>query len=410
MSSFQEKLERYADLIVRVGVQIQKDQKLVINATLDAADLVRMIARKAYEAGAYTVKVNWNDDQVTRIRYDLAPDASFLEEPKWFAGEMLELVENNAAVVTIVSSDPDLLVGVPRERIVNYQTTYGKAMAKYRQYAQSDKFSWCVVAAPSAAWAAKVFPDAPAGEQVGLLWDAIFRAVRVDREDPVAAWNEHLRSLNAKSDYLNAKQYRKLHYKAQGTDLTVELPPNHLWVAADSVNPHGVSFVANMPTEEVFTAALATGVNGVVSSTKPLSYGGNIIDGFKLVFENGRITEVSAERGLEALKGLIDMDEGARRLGEVALVPHRSPISESNILFYNTLFDENASCHFAVGSAYAFNLKGGKEMSQDELRNAGLNTSIVHVDFMIGSPELDITGITADGKEEPVFRQGNWAF
>lgn len=409
MPSFQEKLERYADLIVHVGVQIQKDQKLVVNASLDAADLVRLVARKAYEAGAYLVKINWNDDQVSRIRYDLAPDASFLEEPKWFAGEMLELVENNAAVVSIVSSDPDLLVGVPRERIVNYQTTYGKAMAKYRQYAQSDKFSWCVVAAPSEAWAAKVFPDAPPEQQVNMLWDAIFRAVRVDRENPVAAWSEHLRSLNAKSDYLNAKQYHKLHYKAPGTDLTVELPPNHLWVAADSVNPHGVSFVANMPTEEVFTAALASGVNGVVSSTKPLSYGGNIIDGFKLVFENGQITDVSAERGLEALKGLIQMDEGARRLGEIALVPHRSPISESNILFYNTLFDENASCHFAVGSAYAFNLKGGKEMSQDELREAGLNTSIVHVDFMIGSPELDITGITADGKEEPVFRQGNWA-
>jgi aminopeptidase len=410
MPSFQEKLERYADLIVRVGVQIQKDQKLVINATLDAADLVRLIARKAYEAGAYLVKVNWSDDQISRIRYDLAPDASFLEEPKWFAGEMLELVENNAAVVTVVSSDPDLLVGVPKERIVNYQTTYGKAMAKYRQYAQADKFSWCIVAAPSQAWAAKVFPDAPADRQVDLLWDAIFKAVRVDHDDPVAAWKEHLRSLNARSEYLNAKQYRKLHYKAPGTDLTIELPENHLWVAADSVNPHGVSFVANMPTEEVFTAALATGVNGVVSSTKPLSYGGNIIDGFKLVFENGQITDVSAERGLEALKALIEIDEGARRLGEVALVPHRSPISESNILFYNTLFDENASCHLAVGSAYAFNLKGGKEMTQDELRAAGLNTSIVHVDFMIGSPELDITGITNDGKEEPVFRKGNWAF
>lgn len=409
-ATFQEKLDRYADLIVRVGVQLQKDQKIVVNATLDAAPLVRLVARKAYEAGAYQVKVNWTDDEVSRIRYDLAPDESFLEEPKWYAAEMLELVENNAAVVSIVSSDPDLLVGVPQERIVNHQKTYGKAMSKYRQYAQSDKFSWCVVAAPSAAWAAKVFPDAPADRQVAMLWDAIFRTVRVDREDPVAAWHEHIRSLNEKSDYLNARQYRKLHYKAPGTDLTVELPEGHLWVAADSVNPHGTGFVANMPTEEVFTAPRADGVNGYVSSTKPLSYGGNIIDGFKLTFENGRIVDVSAERGLDTLKGLIDLDEGARSLGEVALVPHQSPISESNILYYNTLFDENASCHFAIGSAYAFNLKGGKEMSQEQLRAAGLNTSIAHVDFMIGSAQLDITGITADGQEEPIFRQGNWAF
>ena len=409
-ATFQEKLDRYADLIVRVGVQLQQGQKLVVNATLDAAPLVRLIARKAYEAGAYHVKVNWSDDGVNRIRYDLAPDESFLEEPKWYAAEMMELVENNAAVVSIVSSDPDLLVGVPQQRIVNHQKTYGKAMAKYRQYAQADKFSWCVVAAPSAAWAAKVFPDAPADRQVQMLWDAIFRTVRVDQDDPVTAWREHIRNLNEKSDYLNAKQYRKLHYSAPGTDLTVELPEGHLWVAADSVNPHGTAFVANMPTEEVFTAPRADGVNGYVSSTKPLSYGGNIIDGFKLTFENGRIVDVSAERGLDALKGLIDLDEGARSLGEVALVPHQSPISESNILYYNTLFDENASCHFAIGSAYAFNLKGGKEMNQEQLREAGLNTSIAHVDFMIGSAQLDITGITADGKEEPVFRQGNWAF
>ncbi|GAB2671761.1 aminopeptidase [Paenibacillus thermoaerophilus] len=409
MISFQEKLNRYADLIVNVGVQIQKDQKLVINATLDAAELVRLIARKAYEAGAYLVKVNWTDDALTRIRYDLAPDESFLEEPKWYAGEMLELVENNAAVISVVSSDPDLLVGVPPERIANYSKTYGKAMDKFRQYSQSDKFSWCVVAAPSPAWAAKVFPDTPADRQVERLWDAIFQAVRVDRDDPVAAWKEHIRTLNEKSDYLNAKRYRKLRYQAPGTDLTVELPEGHLWVAADSVNERGTPFVANLPTEEVFTAPLATGVNGTVSNTKPLSYGGNIIDGFKLTFENGRIVDVSAERGLETLKSLIEMDEGSRLLGEVALVPHRSPISESNILYYNTLYDENASCHFAIGSAYAFNLKGGKEMSQDELRKAGLNTSITHVDFMIGSPELDIYGVTADGTEEPVFKQGNWA-
>ncbi|REK65409.1 MAG: aminopeptidase [Cohnella sp.] len=410
MPSFQERLSRYADLIVNVGVQLQPGQKLVVNAALDAAELVREIARKGYEAGAYTVKVNWSDDAVNRLRYEFAPNEAFLEEPKWYAGEMLELVENNAAVVSVVSSDPDLLKGIDPEKIANHQKTYGKAMAKYREYAQSDKFSWCVVTAPSQAWAAKVFPNEPEDRQVEKLWDSIFKAVRVDEDNPVAAWDRHIRTLNEKADYLNAKQYAKLHYVAPGTDLFVGLPEGHIWVAADSVNEKGTKFVANMPTEEVFTAPHAERVDGYVSSTKPLSYGGTVIDGFKLTFENGRIVGVEAEKGEETLKKLVEMDEGSHYLGEVALVPHRSPISESNILYYNTLFDENASNHLAIGSAYAFCLKGGKSMTQDELKAKGLNRSLTHVDFMIGSAEMDIFGITADGKEEPVFRKGNWAF
>ncbi|GGG14329.1 aminopeptidase [Paenibacillus abyssi] len=410
MPEFQQQLSSYADLIVKVGVNIQKGQTLVVNGTIDSAELVRLIVKKSYESGAYLVKVNWSDDTVARLRYDLAADEAFLEEPKWYAGEMLELVEKGAAVVSIVSSDPDLLKGVAKERIVNHQKTYGKAMAKYRQYVQSDKFSWCVVAAPSKEWAAKVFPELPEEEQVNKLWDAIFKSVRVDQADPIKKWEEHISSLNQKSDYLNAKKYKKLHYVAPGTDLTIELPEGHIWVAADSINEQGTAFVANMPTEEVFTAPLAGGVNGKVSSTKPLSYGGHIIDGFSLTFENGRIIDFSAEQGEETLKGLIEMDEGSHYLGEIALVPHQSPISESNILYYNTLFDENASNHLAIGSAYAFCLEGGKGMSQDELKEKGLNTSITHVDFMIGSGQMDIYGVTADGTEEPVFKKGNWAF
>ncbi|MEI7027422.1 aminopeptidase [Paenibacillus sp. y28] len=411
MSTFQQSLNSYADLIVQVGVKVQPGQRLVVNATIDAAELVRSIVQKAYEAGAYLVKVNWTDDTVSRLRYDLAPDESFLEEPKWYAAEMLEWAEGGTlAVVSIVSSDPDLLKGVPQQRIMNYQKTYGQAMAKYRQYMQSDKFSWCVVAAPSKAWAAKVFPGLPEEEQLSKLWEAILKTVRIDQENPVSAWETHIQSLNQRSDYLNAKKYKKLHYAAPGTDLTIELPEGHIWVAADSINEQGTAFVANMPTEEVFTAPLATGVNGTVSSTKPLSYGGTLIDGFSFTFENGRIVSVSARQGEEALKSLVAMDEGSHYLGEVALVPHRSPISESGILYYNTLFDENASNHLAIGSAYAFCLEGGKGLSQDELKAKGLNTSITHVDFMIGSAEMDIYGITADGKEEPVFQKGNWAF
>lgn len=410
MFTFEQKLERYADLIVNVGVKIQKGQTLAVNAAIDAAELVRLVVKKAYEAGAYTVKVNWSDDTVTRLRYDLSPEEAFLEEPKWYVGEMMELAEKGFAVVSVVSQDPDLLKGVAGSKIANHQRTYGKALEKYRQYMQSDKFSWCVVAAPSKAWAAKVFPDATESEQVGRLWEAIFETVRINAADPVAAWEEHIHTLSDKAHYLNAKKYKKLHYIAPGTDLMIELPEGHLWVAADSVNEQGVSFVANMPTEEVFTAPLATGVNGKVSSTKPLSYGGNIIDGFTITFKDGRIVDVQAEKGEETLKHLIEMDEGAHYLGEVALVPHYSPISKSGILYFNTLFDENASNHLAIGSAYAFNLEGGKGLSQEELKARGLNTSLTHVDFMIGSAEMDITGITADGQEEPVFRKGTWAF
>ncbi|MFE5323969.1 aminopeptidase [Paenibacillus sp. NPDC056579] len=410
MTSFEKQLQQYADIIVNIGVNIQKGQTLVINATIDAAELVRLLVKRAYETGAHHVKVNWTDDTVTRLRYDLAPDASFLDEPKWYAAEMLELAEKGFAVISIVSSDPDLLKGIPQERIVNHQKTYGKAMAKYRQYMQSDKFSWCVVSVPSKAWAAKVFPGLPEEEQVSKLWDAIFKTVRVDQADPVGAWEKHIQTLNSKSDYLNAKKYKKLHYIAPGTDLVIELPEGHIWVAADSINEQGNAFVANLPTEEVFTAPHATGVHGKVSSTKPLSYGGNIIDGFTLTFENGRIVDVTAQQGEDTLKNLIEMDEGSHYLGEVALVPHQSPISQSNILYYNTLFDENASNHLAIGSAYAFCLEGGKGLSQDELKARGLNTSLTHVDFMIGSAEMDIFGVTADGTEEPVFRKGNWAF
>jgi len=410
MSDFQNKLQKYAELAVKIGANVQPGQNLIVNATVDSAELVRLIVKQAYEAGARFVKVNWSDDTVTRLRYEMAEDESFLDEPKWYAGEMLEYVENGAAVLHVISSDPDLLNGVDPQRITNHHKTYGKAMSKYRELQMSDKFSWSIVAVPSRAWAAKVFPNLPENEQVPALWEAIFKTVRLDRPDPIAAWREHIDGLTQKSDYLNAKRYKKLHYVAPGTDLTIELPKGHLWVAAESINAQGNTFLANLPTEEVFTAPLKTGVNGTVSSTKPLSYNGNIIDRFKLTFENGRIVDFSAEVGEENLKQLIELDEGSHYLGEVALVPHGSPISQSGILFYNTLFDENASNHLAIGNAYAFNLEDGKSMTREELAQSGLNASFAHEDFMVGSAEMDIYGVTEDGKEEPIFTKGNWAF
>lgn len=410
MSEFQKNLTKYAELAVKVGVNIQKGQSLVVNATLDAAEFVRLVVKIAYETGAENVVVNWSDDVVSRTKYELAPDDAFNEYPVWRAKEQLELAEQGAAFMAVISASPDLLKGVNPDWIANFQKAAGKALAKYRQMAQSDKVSWTVIAAASPAWATKVFPDTPSDEQVAKLWDAIFTATRVDTQNPVEAWKKHDETLHEKVSYLNERHYQKLHYQAPGTDLTIELPNNHLWVGAGSVNEKGFGFMANMPTEEVFTVPYRTGVNGTVASTKPLSYGGNIIDRFSITFENGKIVGVKAEEGEEILKRLVDTDEGSHYLGEVALVAYNSPISQSNILFYNTLFDENASNHLAIGSAYAFCIEGGKNMSPEELKENGLNESITHVDFMIGSAEMDIDGIFADGKSEPVFRKGNWAF
>ncbi len=410
MSEFQQKLENYAELAVKVGVNIQKGQILVINANLDSREFVRLIVKKAYETGAKDVIVNWSDDVISRLKYDMAPDEVFLEYPEFRAKEQTALAESGAAFMSILSSSPALLKGVNPERIANYQKAAGTALQQYRKYVQSDKISWTVITAPSQGWADMVFPNEPEETRVEKLWDAIFKTVRADVEDPIAAWKHHDETLHTKVDYLNAKKYKKLHYTAPGTDLTIELPEKHIWCGAGSINEKGFEFMANMPTEEVFTVPVKTGVNGTVSSTKPLSYGGNIIDEFTLTFENGKIIDVKAKEGEEILKQLVATDEGSHYLGEVALVPYHSPISESNILFFNTLFDENASNHLAIGSAYAFCIEGGKTMSQEELQQNGLNQSITHVDFMIGSEQMNIDGITADGKTEAVFRNGNWAF
>ncbi|MBD8499438.1 aminopeptidase [Paenibacillus arenosi] len=409
MTQFEQNLEKYAELIVKVGINVQQGQEVVVNSTLESAPLARLVAAKAYEAGASNVHVEWTDEMLSRLKYEKAADEVFTNYPAWEVAKREAFLDKRAAFISIVSSNPDLLKGIDPQRIGNFQKASGQALTKYRQFIQSDKVSWTVVAASSKAWAEKVFPNASAEQAVEQLWAAIFDSVRLHHEDPVQAWEAHNDNLHAKVDILNENHFHKLHYTAPGTDLTIELPEKHLWVGASSTNEQKVNFMANMPTEEVFTVPYRDGVDGYVSSTKPLSYGGNLIDNFKLTFEKGRIVKVEAEQGQSILEQLVDTDEGARYLGEVALVPHQSPISESNILFYNTLFDENASNHLAIGSGYAFNVEGGKEMSQDELRAAGVNTSITHVDFMIGSAEMNIDGILKDGTSVPIFRNGNWA-
>ncbi|ASS70930.1 aminopeptidase [Bacillus atrophaeus] len=410
MDSFSKKLSTYALLAVEVGVNVQKGQHVVVNASTEVRGFVRLIVKHAYEKGAKHVTVNWQDDEVSRLKYELAPPEAFDEYPEWEAKGKEALAEKGAAFISVVSSNPDLLKGIESKRIAAFQKAAGKALHTYRQYIQSDKVSWTVIGAASAGWASKVFPGHSEEEAIQLLWEEIFNTTRVNEENPVQAWKEHDQTLHEKVDHLNAKHYSALHYQAKGTDLTIELPKKHVWAGAGSINENGNEFMANMPTEEVFTLPQKDGVNGTVSSTKPLSYGGNIIDNFTLTFKNGRIVDIKAEKGEDILKELVETDEGSHYLGEVALVPYDSPISKSDILFYNTLFDENASNHLAIGSAYAFNIEGGKQMSREELVKEGLNESITHVDFMIGSKDMSIDGITADGKREPVFRNGNWAF
>jgi aminopeptidase len=402
-------LHNYVQLGVRVGVNIQPGQTLVIQAPTTALELVRLAVKDAYEAGARHVHVEWSDDALTRIRYELAPEESFGDGPALRAASYDRLMEENAAFLSFVSANPDLLSGIDPDRVAKATKATRSAMASFSEGVRSDRFSWSILAVPSDVWAEKMFPELPSEERMERLWRAIWKATRADRADPVAAWNDHLKVLQERADDLNHKRYHALHYQAPGTDLTIELADDHIWVAGGSVNAQGVMFVANMPTEEVFTAPKREGVNGTVRSTKPLNYAGALIDDFSLTFKEGRIVDFTAGTGAETLKRLIEQDEGASYLGEVALVPHRSPISQMDMIFYNTLFDENASNHLAIGSAYAFSVKDGKTMTKEQLAAKGLNDSLVHVDFMIGSEAMDIDGITENGVREPIFRGGNWA-
>lgn len=410
MSNWKEQLPSYAKLIVQVGVNVQEGQPVYITGAVDQADLVRLIAEKAYDAGASNVYVEWIDDQLSRLKYTRAAEEVFSHFPDWEAAKRDEFVNNGAAFISLVSSSPDLLQGVDSARIAAFQKASGSKLVNFRRAIQSDKVSWTVVAAAGSDWAIKVFPQDSQQDAVAKLWDAIFKAVRLDRPDPIQAWQQHNITLHEKAVALNNYRFKKLHYTAPGTDLIIELDEKHVWVSAGSENPQGHVFMANMPTEEVFTVPHRNGTNGYVSSTKPLSYGGNVIDEFKITFENGRIVKYEAKQGEEFLAKLVEIDEGSHYLGEVALVPHRSPISQSGILFFNTLFDENASNHLAIGSGYAFNIEGGKNMTPEELAAHGVNESITHNDFMIGSAEMNIDGIQSDGTVIPVFRNGEWAF
>ncbi len=408
--NFDDKLSSYASLIAEVGLNVQSGQQLMIAAPIEASPLLAKVAEVAYKRGVRYVHPFYNDDALTLARYRHAPKDSFSFYPEWLAAGMLQMLDQNGARLSVTGGDPDLLKGQDGDAIAASQKATQTALKPFMNKVMNDAVNWCVVAVATPAWADKVFPDAPEGERLGLLWDVIFKAVRADNDDAVANWQAHLGELESRRTHLNERRYQALHYRAPGTDLLLGLADHHIWRGGSSENDAGTTFVANLPTEEVFTAPHRARVEGTVHSSKPLSYSGQLIDDFSLTFKEGRVTEVRAAQGQEALERLLATDEGATRLGEVALVPHSSPISQSGLLFYNTLFDENAASHLALGRAYRFCAEGGTTMSDDEAQEVGLNDSLAHVDFMIGSAEMEISGVGDDGSEEPVMRAGEWAF
>lgn len=404
-------LKEYAKMIIKTGVNIQKNQLLVITAPVENYEVVEILAEMAYQEGARDVIINWNDERIDRARYLLAPDDLFDEFPEWKKEFYLENVRKDAAYLRLTGSDPDNLKNVDQNRIIRANKAFGNALKEYRERLMANKNVWCVASAPTKAWAKKVFPELNDEDAVEKLWEAILKTNRMDQENPVAAVEAHKENLKKSMKFLNDNQFKILKYKnSLGTDLTIELPEKHVWLGGSDIMENGVEFMANLPTEEVFTLPKKDGVNGVVYSSKPLVYNGTLIDVFKLRFENGKVVDYDAEIGKEALKSLIELDEGSSFLGEVALVPYESPISQMNILFYNTLFDENASCHLALGEAYPVSIKGGENMTKEELDNEGVNSSIAHEDFMIGTDDLSIIGINKDGKEVIVFENGNFIF
>ena len=409
-------LVAYGDLAVKIGLNLRAGQRLLIigplangGVSLDAAPLVRHIAASAYRAGAQLVEATWGDEALQLVRFNHAPRDSFSQYSAWFPKALVEHVEAGHAVLSVYANNPDQLKQQPPDLIGALQLATAQSVRPFRDLISRNATNWTVVAGAEAGWASKVFPNLPPVEQMARLWEAIIRLCRLDRPDPVAAWHEHLEALVWRRDFLNRKRYDALKYRGPGTELTLGLPAGHIWVSGQSTSRQGILFAPNVPTEEVFTMAHKDRVDGTVRSTKPLSYGGTLIEDFSLRFAEGRVVDMKAARGEHMLRQLIGTDEGGARLGEVALVPQNSPVAQSGLLFYNTLFDENAASHVALGSAYRFTIEGGETMTDEEFALAGGNRSAVHSDFMIGSAELDIDGVLPDGRSEPLMRRGEWA-
>ncbi|HEH7869396.1 TPA: aminopeptidase [Staphylococcus aureus] len=412
LTNYKEKLQQYAELLVKVGMNVQPKQPVFIRSSVETLELTHLIVEEAYHCGASDVRVVYSDPTLKRLKFENESVEHFAnhEIKSYDVEARMDYVKRGAANLALISEDPDLMDGIDSQKLQAFQQQNARAFKGYMESVQKNQFPWVVAAFPSKAWAKRVYPELSVEEAYIKFIDEVFDIVRIDGNDPVKNWRQHIANLSVYAQKLQQKNYHALHYVSEGTDLTVGLAKNHIWEDATSyVNGKEQAFIANIPTEEVFTAPDRNRVDGYVTNKLPLSYNGTIIDQFKLMFKDGEIIDFSAEKGEAVLKDLINTDEGSRRLGEVALVPDDSPISNRNTIFYNTLFDENAACHLAIGSAYAFNIQGGTEMTVEEKIASGLNDSNVHVDFMIGSSDLTIYGIFEDGSKELVFENGNWA-
>ena len=405
-------LWQYARLVAEVGINVQKGQPVMINCPVDCAPFARMLVTAAYDAGASQVLVSWRDDYCSRQDWLRAEDSVFDSIPSWEVTKRMELAKKGVGMISVAASDPENLKGVDPDRLRRYNTAAGRDLKEFSRMMMSNAIPWCVVSVPIVSWAKKVFPEVEdADAAVEMLWEEIFKAVRITEDgDAVAEWRAHCDRIEGYARRMTEFDFAELHYKNSiGTDLTVKMPENHMWLAGGDYCK-GVKFVANMPTEEVFSAPLRNGVDGTLVASKPLVLNGNLIEGIRFTFKEGKIVEIHADKGEETLRTQVELDEGSHYLGEIALVPYDSPISNSGVLFFNTLFDENAACHFAFGEAYPACIKGGDDLSPEELKEAGINAeSNTHVDFMVGTSDLEIVGTTRDGRTVKVFENGNFA-
>lgn len=410
--TFEEKKETYAKLLVKAGVHVRPGQRVIVECPIEAYEFGRLVVKAAYEEGAKVVVQEYVDYETLRLSLDHSPMEVFEHFPEWKALEKNTYAKTDAAFIHLVGFDPDAMKGADMNKFSAYIKAAHEAMKEYYKMQSSMGFKWNVSAVPTKAWAVKVFPGENPDVAVTRLWNAIFACVRIGDGDPFERWMAHADDLAARGKQLTEWQFDSLHYtNSLGTDFTVGLVKNHRWEGgADIDKADGGRFFANMPTEEVFTMPHRLRADGVLKSALPLSYRGNLIDEFSLTFKDGAVVDYDAKKGKEALKSLLETDEGSRRLGEVALVPYPAPVSEQGILFLETLFDENAACHFALGACYETNVEGGADLSEEELRALGGNKSAEHVDFMVGTADLKVTGKTADGREITVFENGTWAF
>ncbi|MDU5080708.1 aminopeptidase [uncultured Tissierella sp.] len=410
MNNFEHNLEKYAELAVKVGVNLKEKEGLIVTGNADTLPLARLIVKKAYEVGAKHVEFQLADDEISLLRFKYGKDYVFDNFPEWKVSSLEAMYKDNYHHIFILASDPELLKDIDGEIVAKSQKSASQAMAPVMKYRMTGVTKWNIIAMPSVSWAKSVFPDLDEENSIEKLWENIFAATRVDQEDPVKAWEIHDKNLKKYRNFLNEKQFEKLIFKGPGTDLEVYLADEHYWMGGAKESQAGHSYVANIPTEEVFTTPHRLKVNGTLKATKPLSVNGKIVDNFGFIFKDGKVVDFYAEKGYDVLEKLLENDEGARYLGEVALVQDDSPISNTGILFNETLFDENASCHFALGRAYAYAMRNGSNMTQEELTAKGANFSLIHVDFMVGGPQLNITAYEKNGNVVELFKDGNWVF